>query len=337
MVDFISIHQLYYLTFFFIISIVGNYIYVKKYPKKVLKQSRKIPNPKIIASEGGLVFFVLFFIFFYFIYNSKLFEINLNVIPRFYVLFISLVILCIISYIDDKFFISKKTRFLIQIIFTYLSLSSLNLPIFNFLPEKVEYLFLVFLWVYLINTSNFIDGLNGMLASNCIIFLLGCLIIIDHYQIIDNYILTIILLLFILTSAFLLFNFPKAYLFIGDTGSIPLGFLIGYIIIYFFSLEIFWPVFFLFVYPLVDVSITLIDKVFIRRKLPWERLFDYFFLMPVIHGGKNHSFVIFRVFFVNASNLLLLKLFLVTNNYFVIFLPFITSAILINYFRSFKI
>jgi len=336
MINFISLKQFSVLIIFFFVSLIANFIYIKKYPKKVLKQSKKIPNPKIIASEGGLVLFSLFILFFYISYKLEIFAINLGSIPRFYVLFISLLLFCIVSYIDDKFFISKKSRFIIQIILTYSSLSSLNLPVFNFLPEKLEYLLLVFFWVYLINTSNFIDGLNGMLASNCIVFLIGNLIIIDHFQIIDDFLLTLILILLILTISFLLFNFPKAYLFIGDTGSIPFGFLIGYIIIYFFSISIYWPVLFLFSYPLVDISITLIDKIFIRKRLPWERLFDYFFLMPVIHGRKKHSFVIIRVLFINILNLIFLKIFLVTNYYILIILPFISSLVLIYSFKKFK-
>ncbi len=320
----------------FSISLLLNFIYIKNYPKKNTKQSKKIPNPKNIASEGGLVFFLLFFLSFFIIVFNNIVEINLYNVPRYYVLFISLFIICILSYVDDKFFVSKKIRFLFQIILSFSSLSSLNLPIFNLLPEKLEILLLVFMWVYVTNITNFIDGLNGMLASNCISFFIGCIIIINHFQIFDNYLLVIILLLLILTISFLVFNFPKPLLFLGDTGSIPLGFLIGYILIYFFSLDIFWPTLFLFCYPITDISITLFDKVFIRKKLPWARLFDYFFLNPVINGQKKHSFVIYNVLFVNILNLLFLKIFLLTGKYILIFIPFILSIILIIYFRNFK-
>ena len=38
-------------------------------------------------------------------------------------------------------------------------------------------------------------------------------------------------------------------------------------------------------------NITLLKKT-INGHLPWARLYDYYFLKPVIHGGKSHLYVL---------------------------------------------
>lgn len=315
------------------------YIYYKTYNKKKLIQSRLIPNSRNIAGEGGIIFVFLFLFFYWYLSTSKLVfgNINLQVIPRFYIFFISVVALSILSYIDDKFDLSKKIRFIFQIIICFASLSALNLPLVDQLPLKLEFIIIIFIWVYIINTTNFIDGLNGVVGSNGVTFFFGSLIIINHYGIDDNFFILINFLTLILVSSFLIFNYPKAYIFFGDTGSIPLGYIIGYVTFYFFSLDIFYPLIFIFTYPLVDVSITLFDKTFIRKKLPWARLFDYYFLMPVINGKKSHSFVTNKIILNNIINILFLILFLnYQENKLLLFLPILSSICLVYYFRKYK-
>ena len=315
------------------------FIYYKIYNKKNLVQSKLIPNSGNIAGEGGIIFVFLFLFLCWFLSSSKLMfdKINLQVVPRYYIFFISILALSILSFIDDKFDLSKKIRFIFQIIICFISLSALNLPLLDQLPLKLEFIIIIFFWVYIINTTNFIDGLNGVVASNAITFFLGSLIIINHYNISDNYFILINFLSLILVLSFLLFNYPKAYIFFGDTGSIPLGYIIGYVIFYFCSLGIFYPLIFIFTYPLVDVTLTLFDKTFIRKKLPWARLFDYYFLMPVINGKKSHSFVTNKIIMNNVLSILFLLLFLnFEYSKLILFLPIFSSICLIYYFRKYK-
>jgi hypothetical protein len=82
----------------------------------------------------------------------------------------------------------------------------------------------------------------------------------------------------------------------GDSGSIPLGYLMGYMIINLFIEKEYFLCFAGFVYPLLDVGITIVRK--IKNKIyPWARLFDYYFLLPVIKGGLSPVFVLKRIIF----------------------------------------
>ncbi len=80
------------------------------------------------------------------------------------------------------------------------------------------------LWmVGLINTYNFMDGLNGMAGGNAIIAAVFFCII--SYSKGSNFVYIISYLIIAGTSGFIVFNFPKARLFMGDVGSTFLGFL----------------------------------------------------------------------------------------------------------------
>ena len=80
----------------------------------------------------------------------------------------------------------------------------------------------------MINGSNFIDGLNGLLISYSliVIYKLGNLGIITDQIIFDQYFYLILLVLFVL----LLLNIFNI-LMIGDGGAYLLGFFLGFIII----------------------------------------------------------------------------------------------------------
>lgn len=329
------------IVFLLILSInsLAYLLYYKIYNKKNFKQSKLIPNPSNIAGEGGIVFVISFLFFYWLLSSSKILtnNINFDVVPRYYIFFISLISLSFLSYIDDKFELSKKIRFIFQIIFCYIGLTALNFPILEFIPLKLEFLIIIFMWVYIINTTNFIDGLNGVVASNGISFFLGSLIIIYYLNINDYYFILINFISLILVISFFLYNFPKPYIFFGDTGSISLGFIIGYVIFYFFSLDIFFPVIFLYIYPILDVSFTLVHKTFIRRKLPWARLFDYYFLKPVIEGNKSHAFVTTKIILNNIVSIIFLVIYLnQQHNKILIIFPILFSIFLIFYFDKFK-
>lgn len=90
--------------------------------------------------------------------------------------------------------------------------------------SPVEYFLWFFIGVSLINACNFLDGLNGLLASQWLLtigFLLGAFAPFN----------SIFWILWCSILVYLFFNFPKARVFIGDTGSTILGF--SYLIIIF--------------------------------------------------------------------------------------------------------
>ena len=120
----------------------------------------------------------------------------------------------------------------ILIYYENLNIRSISINFFdNFLSIKfINIFFTLFCFAILMNGSNFLDGLNGLLSGYYLI-VLGSLIYLnlyseeinfDHYGLI-NLIFTIILIFFILNI------FGLIYL--GDSGSYVISMIIGYILI----------------------------------------------------------------------------------------------------------
>lgn len=99
--------------------------------------------------------------------------------------------------------------------------------------ELVKYVGIIgtlLLTTTLINGINFIDGQNGLAASTSIAILSGLAFI--AYLINDTELLYISLTAVAATVGFLIFNFPKAKIFLGDGGAYFLGFIIAIMSIY---------------------------------------------------------------------------------------------------------
>ena len=161
---------------------------------------------------------------------------------------------------DRKILNSPKKRFLIQCVLILLfvvifdiKINSSRIEFFDvILNNKIFGIFFsTFCLLILINGSNFIDGLNGLLISCTIIILL----VLNKLNLIDNSIISdssINLIIFTLLLLLLLNMFN--ILMLGDSGAYLLGFFIGFIIIsshvsnpdispYFFISLIWYPCF----------------------------------------------------------------------------------------------
>ena len=161
---------------------------------------------------------------------------------------------------DRKILVSPKKRFLIQCILILLfvaifdiKINSSRIEFFdNMLNNKIFAIpFSAFCLLILINGSNFIDGLNGLLISCTVIvlFMLIKLNLIDNSIISDQFMILILLTLLLLL-VLNIFNI----LMLGDSGAYLLGFFMGFIIInshltnpdispYFFISLIWYPCF----------------------------------------------------------------------------------------------
>ena len=280
--------------------IILNYLYLKLSEKKsFLKTSSEYNLHKNkVCNNGGIVFSTIFIIFLLYLSFTNGFMLDWEKeIPRpeiFYIVFI----LFLLSAIIDQFFgLHPVYRLIIQITLIFISLSTIHFPITEFIPLKLEYLLVLYFWVYIINTTNFIDGTDGMMTVTNLNLYLNILLfsfLTNKYSVAYE----ISILLVPISLIFLIFfNFPKAKMFIGDTGSIPIGFTNGFLLFTLISNGEFILAFSIFSYPIIDVTITLFIKTIIKRELPWSRLYDYFFLKPVIHNGKTHLYILkFNIF-----------------------------------------
>jgi UDP-GlcNAc:undecaprenyl-phosphate GlcNAc-1-phosphate transferase len=131
-----------------------------------------------------------------------------------------------------------------------------------------------------------------------------------------------------------MFNKPPASLFMGDAGSIFIGFLIGYISIQLIIINRADIVISLLSYTYVDCTITIIKKT-LKRQAPWARLFDYYFLIP-IKNKQTHKTVFNANILYNSAIFCVVTFQILFDIKLLCVLSLFLSLILVYYFRSFS-
>lgn len=280
---------------------------------------------------SGIIFLLLFILNNILYFNLEIFN---ELIPnRYYFLILCAAILAITSFKDDIKSIDPILRLLIQFICIYLSLSCLNLNDLE-LPFKLTILLTFCFWVYVTNITNFIDGTDGFLVTHALFFFLNILIIsfFDKMELFSSFIALMILPSLII---FFYFNKPNAKLFMGDAGSIFLGFLIGYCFFEIFLIGYWQIALSLLSYPLLDCTICLIKKL---RKgiMPWIGMYDYYFLKPALHNKKNHKKILTCFVIFNILNSIIIFLQIYNGINYLFLLSFLLSIILMNIYNKFK-
>lgn len=218
---------------------------------------------------GGLAI-VLGIIFGVFIFGAS----HINVLP-------SLLLLCVVGIIDDRFKLPSTVRFIAQAVAAYLMIELTGVQLTQLgqlVSEQTVTLttwstpLTVFAVIGVINALNMSDGHDGLAGSLVILILVSLLIGIGSHQQADLITITIAS-----TLGFLVWNVrvlkPQANIFMGDAGSTALGFLLAYLFIDVSqnTANAFLPVTALWVFalPLFDAVAVLLVRP-IRGKSPFS-------------------------------------------------------------------
>jgi UDP-GlcNAc:undecaprenyl-phosphate/decaprenyl-phosphate GlcNAc-1-phosphate transferase len=129
--------------------------------------------------------------------------------------------LMLVGIIDDKLELESKTKLYIQIVAAIFTLSSgIRFHTFDIMALD---LLLTGVWIIgIVNAVNLIDGLDGLAAGIATISCVGFSIIGYAYG--DKTITMLSLIIIGGCLGFLKYNFRPARIFMGDTGSVPLGY-----------------------------------------------------------------------------------------------------------------
>tara|TARA_B100001093_G_scaffold97494_1_gene89467 strand:- start:46 stop:903 length:858 start_codon:yes stop_codon:yes gene_type:complete len=145
-----------------------------------------------------------------------------------------------IGFLDDIKVIVKPSSRLILMIVTLIflinifsiSIDNVDLIFLNFWLQNKLFLtvFLLLCFLFIINGANLIDGFNGLLGINILVINLILMMISLENK--ENELSILIASQIIMILTFLLFNFPKAKIFLGDSGSYLFGALTSLNVIY---------------------------------------------------------------------------------------------------------
>ncbi|HEL0026442.1 TPA: undecaprenyl/decaprenyl-phosphate alpha-N-acetylglucosaminyl 1-phosphate transferase [Streptococcus equi subsp. zooepidemicus] len=147
-------------------------------------------------------------------------------------------VVTITGFIDDVYELSPKLKMLGIVIgaiivwaFTDFKFDSFKIPFGGPLLAFDPFLtfFLTVLWIISItNAINLIDGLDGLVSGVSIISLVTMAIVAYFFLPLTNFFLTLTILILIASIAgFFPYNYHPAIIYLGDTGALFIGFMIG--------------------------------------------------------------------------------------------------------------
>jgi UDP-N-acetylmuramyl pentapeptide phosphotransferase/UDP-N-acetylglucosamine-1-phosphate transferase len=142
------------------------------------------------------------------------------------------------------------------------------------------------LLVWMTNLYNFMDGSDG-LAGGMAVFGFGAFAMAAHLSGLGS-IAVASLGIAAASAAFLVFNFPPARVFMGDAGSIPLGFLVGALGLLGWAQGA-WPFWFpgvVFSPFLADATVTLLRRLF-RGERIWQAHRSHYY-QRLVRLGWGH-------------------------------------------------
>lgn len=246
--------QLFKILAVFIILIISSFVYLqiaKKY-KIIDKPNERSSHTKITVRGGGIIFTIAIVLFFL---------LNNFQYPYF---FAGVLLISIVSFLDDIYTLSSKIRFPFQFLSVFLILYQIGVPLD---PVYVFAFYLIF-GVGIVNMFNFMDGINGITGLYSLAVIFGLYLINLNEAIVDTNLL-IYLVLSILVFGY--YNFrKKALFFAGDIGSIAIGMAVFFVGLY-FTIALSSPLILLLVIVYgADAGVTLLYRKFFTKESIFE-------------------------------------------------------------------
>lgn len=162
-------------------------------------------------------------------------------------------------------------------------------------------------WLWFINLYNFMDGIDGLAATETVTIGIGIfaiLLVIGADG--GGEAVTMALIALVMAAAaggFLFLNWHPARIFMGDVGSIPLGFVAGWLLLMLAMWGYWLAALILPAYYLADASITIIRRALGGAEI-WRAHKEHFYQRAVARG-LSHGRV---TFFILRGNVMLLAL-----------------------------
>lgn len=203
--------------------------------------------------------------------------------------------LALIGWIDDVRSISPLPRFSAQIIAVAAALySNPNLAIIPGIdmPMVLGAAIIGIGWLWFINLYNFMDGIDGITGVETLSICIG----IPLVSMVAGVAIELILPSALIAAAiagFLFVNWHPAKIFLGDVGSVPLGFVIAWMLLILAQQGEWASAIILPMYYLADATITLLCRLMQKEKI-WQAHKEHFY-QRAHQGGLRHDAIALRI------------------------------------------
>ena len=324
------------LTLFFstiIISLIITNIIEKNFSRYSLfidKPNNRSMHSNPVPTAGGIGMLATYILYITALHN--IYDVNNNVI---FFLFVSLLPIAIVCIIDDfkeiNIFVRLLAQFFSALLIIYYFQISDDGNFRNYLNQEFFLIIIlsIILSMWLMNLYNFMDGIDGYAVSECIFVSFSSALII--YLNNEDSILSLYLVGLGLSSiGILVRNWHPAKIFMGDTGSVSIGFFFSFFIFYSASesmISIYTWLILLSIF-ISDSTYTLFVRIVTKKNITQPHLTHAFHLLA---SNKNSQvFVTKRMIILNIFWVLpmaVLSNFYVNYNVVITFIAYVPMVV----------
>jgi len=213
-------------------------------------------------------------------------------------------LLAAVSWLDDLRGLSPSVRLLAQFVAVGLGiLAEVPAgPVFGgWLPPGIDAVATALVWLWFVNLLNFMAGIAGLAGSAAAAIGIGLVLFATIGSGRDPGLAALAAAVAAASLGFLVWNWAPARIFLGDVGSVPLGYLLGFLLLGVtegggWKIALILPLYFL-----ADATITLLRRL-LRGEVVWRPHRQHFY-QHAVQRGLGHGDVVQRVI---AADLLLI-------------------------------
>jgi UDP-N-acetylmuramyl pentapeptide phosphotransferase/UDP-N-acetylglucosamine-1-phosphate transferase len=263
--------------------------------KNVLDTPNERSNHKVAVPRGGGLAIVGTILLMYGVAGFS----HSHIFTENYMLVLCPLIFAIISFMDDLKPMPARWRFLTQIVMVSGSVVILlddKLLFQGLLPQWLDHFCIAIGWIWFINLFNFMDGIDGIsgVESGSICAGIIGVAALTAYPHANAFLPAII---GFSTLGFLWWNWHPAKIFMGDVGSIPLGYLLGYLLLMLATSGYLAAAVIIPLYYLADATYTITKRLLQRKKI-WQPHSEHFY-QQAVRAGVKHNIVARQILMVN--------------------------------------
>ena len=200
-------------------------------------------------------------------------------------------LLAAISWADDLRSLSPKLRIAVQALAVAIGIASLSHDALLFggaAPAWLDKTIQFIGWLWFVNLFNFMDGIDGISGVESL-GICGGLLLLSGLQGLTTPLPWHSLTIAAAILGFLWWNRPPARIFLGDVGSVPIGFLLGWLLLD-LALAGYWvSALILPSYYLCDATFTLVRRG-LRGEKVWQAHREHFY-QKAVQAGRSHGAV----------------------------------------------
>ena len=204
-------------------------------------------------------------------------------------LIVAVFLLVVLSGIDDRRHVSPAMRLCLHVFAAYLgslSFAPQEMVLGGLVPFWLDRALMIMGWAWFINLYNFMDGIDGITGVETVSIATGVCIVLSAAGIVDPFVGFLTLILTGACLGFLAHNWHPAKIFLGDVGSVPLGYLIGFCLLSLAVKGHLIAALILPLYYLADSGITIIRRALRGEKI-WQAHREHFYQKAALGVGSH--------------------------------------------------